>query len=249
MADFVLRLCWIYSASLPAILRKKEWTIGFCYPEPVGGIRLSLRANSGSDAFIHAEVFHHHYYDLPLDSPPETILDLGANTGLTAIYFGRKYPGARLACVEPVPDNLRVLAQNLALNAIPAEVIAGAVHINCGSVRIELDAMDYGHKVAQGQQTSSRPSIEVAAYDMPAILRHLGWQRIGLLKVDIEGHEKILFSTNCDWLQFVDAMCIECHPEFGEADLVTIAGKYGFDSPMQLPGIWLLRRGPRISRP
>ena len=247
LIDFMLCLAWIYSARLPSMVQSRQWTIGFRYHEPVGSIRLLLRANSGSDAFIHGEVFHHQYYDLPLDSPPETILDLGANSGLTAVYFGRAYPSASLACVEPAPDNLRVLAQNLALNAVKAEVIAGAVHVNSGSVRIELDAMDYGHKVTEESRASSRPSIEVVAYDIPAILRRLGWQRIGLLKVDIEGHEKILFSANCDWLKLVDAMCIECHPGFGVADLVIIAEKFGFDEPEQLPGISFLRRGSRTS--
>jgi len=246
--DFFRCLAWTYSAKLPAKLKKREWAIGFRYPAPVGSVRLLLRANSGSDAFIQGEVFHHRYYEIPLASPPETILDLGANTGMTAVYFGRAYPAARLACVEPVPDNLRVLARNLELNAIRAEVIAGAVDAADGSVRIELGSMDYGHKVADPYAHASRPSIEAVAYSIPTILRRLGWQRIGLLKVDIEGHEKILFSADCDWLDHVDAMCIECHPGFGEADLVELAGKYGFGRPEQLPGIWFLVREPRAIR-
>lgn len=248
IADFFSCLAWIYAAKLPAVLRRKEWTIGFRYPAPIGRLRLLLRANSGSDAFIHGEVFHHRYYELPLATPPETILDLGSNTGLTAIYFGRTYPAARLACVEPVPDNLRVLARNLELNTIRAEVIAGAAHVADGSVRIELGPMDYGHRVAEGMRDSAQPCIDVAAYSIAAILRRLGWQRIGLLKVDIEGHEKILFSADCGWLSRVDAICIECHPGFGEPELIAIAEKYGFGAPRQLPGIWFLRRNARALR-
>jgi len=122
--DFFRCLAWTYSAKLPAKLKKREWAIGFRYPAPVGSVRLLLRANSGSDAFIQGEVFHHRYYEIPLASPPETILDLGANTGMTAVYFGRAYPAARLACVEPVPDNLRVLARNLRSAEIPGRTYA-----------------------------------------------------------------------------------------------------------------------------
>src|SRR5262245_22207843 len=104
-------------------MRTKELTIGFRYPEPIGNIQLLLRANVGSDGFIHGEVFEHEYYRLPLLAPPKTILDLGANIGLTAVYFSRLFPMAALACVEPVPENLRVLARNLELNAIRATVI------------------------------------------------------------------------------------------------------------------------------
>ena len=240
--DFIQRLIWLYAAKLPTAVRKKEWTIGFCYPEPVGNIRLLLRANAGSDSFIHGEVFEHEYYALPLCSAPATVLDLGANTGLTAVYFGRIYPKARLACVEPVPDNLRVLARNLELNSIHAEVIAGAVDVKDGRVLMELCSMDYGHKIADQSQSLPERSVEVAALTVPTILQRLGWDRIGLLKIDIEGHERALLSADCDWLNLVDAICIECHGEFGKEQLLEIASRHGFERPELLSGIWLLRR-------
>jgi FkbM family methyltransferase len=37
--------------------------------------------------------------------PPEasTIVDLGANIGLAALYFGTRYPQAKILSVEPDP--------------------------------------------------------------------------------------------------------------------------------------------------
>ena len=240
--DFVKSLLWIYAGNLPRRARYREWEIGFRYPEPIGRLRLLLRGNIGSDAFIHGEVFSHEYYRLPLNEPPATILDLGSNTGLTAVYFGRVYPNARIACVEPVPENLRVLSRNLALNAVRATVIPAAVDVKDGQVTMRLDAMAYGHRIAGQSEPASSALIAVASLSIPTMLDRLGWERIGLLKVDIEGHEKTLFSAGCDWLNRVDAMCIECHEGFGESDLVKIATRYGFDRPRQLPGIWFLRR-------
>ena len=118
LPDFLRRLLWIYGPKLYGALREKEWTIGFNYAAPIGNIRLTVRTNGGADAFIHGEVFEHNYYRLPVKSAPETILDLGANIGLTAVYFGRLFPRAQLACVEPVPANQRVLEQNVQLNAV-----------------------------------------------------------------------------------------------------------------------------------
>ena len=66
---------------------------------------------------------------------------------------------------------------------------------------------------------------------------------IGLLKVDIEGYEEVLFAGDCPWLLAVDALCIECHGGFGEEDLCRIAQRYGFLEPRRLPGIWYLGRG------
>jgi FkbM family methyltransferase len=243
LRDFFKTLLWVYSPGLPRALRKQERIIGFRYPAPIGDVRLLLRDNKGSDGFIHGEVFGHQYYRLPLASPPRTILDLGANTGMTAVYFGRMYPGAQLACVEPVPGNLRVLEKNLELNSIQATVLAAAVDARDGHVRMELLANDYGHRVAASSGDQSCETIDVPALSVPSILRRLAWPGIGLLKVDIEGHEKALFAGDCEWLRLVDAMCIECHEGFGEADLRSLAGRFGFLDPVLLPGIWLLTRG------
>jgi FkbM family methyltransferase len=242
--DFVRTLRWIYSAKLPEGLRSREQVISFSYPLPVGRIRLLVRSNAGSDSFIHGEVFDHEYYRLPLPKPPTTILDLGANTGMTAVYFGRVYPQARLACVEPIPDNLRVLTRNLALNSIRAEVLPAAVDVKDGQVVMQLEPMDYGHKVAASGANPLNETVEVEAVSIPTILRRLGWERIGLLKVDIEGHEKVLLSTGCEWLGLVDAMCIECHDGFGERDLQRLSERFGFLPPERLAGIWLTTRKP-----
>jgi hypothetical protein len=72
----------------------------------------------------------------------------------------------------------------------------------------------------------------------------MGWDRIGLLKVDIEGHEKVLFSRDCDWLNRVDAICIEWHGERLEAEqeLTALAHQFGFTEPKLLSDIWFMDR-------
>jgi len=240
--DVFARLYLQYSEKLPVFMRCSELQIGFRYAEPVGRLQLLMRTNAGSDAFIHSEVFEHNYYQLGLRSVPATILDLGANTGMTAIYFRRSFPGVPLACVEPMPGNLRVLRRNLELNKVNAEVIAVAVDASDGFIQMEVSVKDYGHRVLGSGEISGREHIEVSAYSIPTLLSQLGWDRIGLLKIDIEGHEKVLLSRNASWLSRVDAIGIECHEGFDERDLQNLAHRFGFDAPQRLPGIWLLTR-------
>ena len=189
-------------------------------------MRLHLRANNGADAYVHSEVFENQYYLLPLRPAPATILDLGANIGLSAIYFARCYPESRIACVEPMPGNLKLLIRNLKENAVEGEVIAAAIDAKDGVVAMERGAADYGHRIAAA--AASGVSLEVASVSVLSILRRLGWDRIGLLKVDIEGHEAALFARDCDWLDRVDAMCIEWHGEGGDACLASLAKRFGF---------------------
>jgi FkbM family methyltransferase len=137
--------------------------------------------------------------------------------------------------------NLQVLARNLQLNGIHATIIAAAVHVDDGRVRMTTAAADYDHKIAADPGTPS--DLEVAAISVPAIMRELNWDRIGLLKMDIEGHEKILLTENCDWLECIDAMCVEYHHHDAEIELARLASRFGFLAPRRLPGeIWFLTR-------
>jgi FkbM family methyltransferase len=232
----------MYSSKLPSFMRKPEWQIGFRYPAPIGAVRLLLRDNAGSDVFIHSEIFEHEYYRLPLPSPPVTILDLGANIGLAAVYFSRLFPASQLACVEPVSVNLEMLSRNLELNTARATVIPAAIDVDDGQVMIELRDRDHEHRIATGVVKPPQSTLQVCSISVPTLLRNLAWERIGLLKVDIEGHERVLFSQNCEWVDRVDAMCIECHDGFDEADLHHLAMRHGFSRPRRLPGTWFMSR-------
>jgi FkbM family methyltransferase len=241
--DFVRRMAWVYSGHVPSPLTPRDWIISFRFPLPVGCVRLCLRSNNGADAFIHSEVFEHEHYRLPLERTPQTILDLGANIGLSSVYFARLFPAAQLACVEPAPDNVRMLARNLALNDVRASVIEAAVDVNDGQVLLELGDRDYAHQVVLPSMNAARPRLEVEAISVPTILRRLSWDRIGLLKVDIEGHEAVLFARDCDWLARVDAMCIEHHHHGADVELARLANAFGFLAPRLLPNrIWFLAR-------
>jgi FkbM family methyltransferase len=243
--DRIQLLLWTYSYKLPRWSnRKQNRRVSFVYPDPVGRINVIVRANDGSDAFIFSEVFDHRYYDFPLPFTPQTIMDLGANIGFTSIYFARKYPSAKIACVEPMPQNVQLLSQNLEMNNVQANIFPAAVAIGDGRICMEIAKVDYGHKVAgitYGKSLKGE-KIKVDAISVSSLLQQLNWKRIDLLKIDIEGYEGILLKENCDWLYRVDAVCIECHEGYGEADLKEVAKSFGFDPPLQLPGTSLLVR-------
>lgn len=245
-ADRLNRLLWLYSDKhfVKATTKKRHRQISFRYALPVGNFHAIVRDNQGSDVFIFSEIFDHCYYDFPLPCLPKTILDLGANAGFTAIFFARKFPHAELACVEPMFENVQTLKSNLDLNQVKASVFPAAIAIEDGRIQMAIAEQDYGHKVADisyGKALTGQ-AIEVEAVSMPTLLNKLGWERISLLKIDIEGYEGVLLKERCEWLQCVDAICIECHEGYGEADLQELAEHWGFAPPQRLPGTWLLIR-------
>jgi FkbM family methyltransferase len=176
---------------------------------------------------LHREVFEHEYYRLPLARLPATILDVGAGIGLTAVYFSRLFPDARLACVEPAPDNLCLLERNLKLNGVRASVFPAA--IDAADRRL---LMQQGAKyLASSLESGLKPGLYVATTSIPKILGRLGWDHVGLLKVDIHGAEPDLLSGPTEWISLVDTLCIKCHAGFGDVQLRELASGFGFLPP------------------
>ncbi len=249
VSDFARRMAWIYSAKLPRFARRHHWDIAFRYPAPIGEIRLRVRDNSGADAFIHSEVFEQEAYKFEQVTSPSTILDLGANAGYSTIYFSRTYPAAAVACVEPIHANVAVLSKNLEMNEVRASVFEAAVDSMDGQLSMELASLDYGHRVLPPSSSASSESIQVVSISVPSLLKTLGWERIGLLKVDIEGHERIVLTQNNEWLHRVDALCVEWHDELGERVLHELALRFGFSGPKIRCGVWILTRAPVAPNP
>ena len=72
-----------------------------------------LRAGT-SDIPTFYQCIYHAEYDLNLAKEPQVIIDLGANIGLTSVFFKTKYPNAKVIAVEPEQFNFELLKKNTA---------------------------------------------------------------------------------------------------------------------------------------
>ena len=52
------------------------------------------------------EIFLDRDYRVPADLEPRTIVDLGANTGISVRFLRALYPSAEIVAAEPDPDEL-----------------------------------------------------------------------------------------------------------------------------------------------
>lgn len=170
---------------------------------------LFLRTYEG-DIDIFFEIFWKKIYELPqLDSANiKTIVDLGANIGLSALYFLSSYPNAGIICVEPEPSNFKLLSQNLSSEITNAkvQVLEAAVMGEDGMASFKTEAVKYNSKVIPGEGEKN-----TAAISMLTLIKRFDINHIDLLKVDVEAAEKYIFSADCDWLNIVDNIIIELH--------------------------------------
>jgi FkbM family methyltransferase len=169
------------------------------------GVDLTYRLNRG-DIWTVREVWMEDVYRPPFNVAPRTIVDLGGNIGLTAVWFAHRYPDATLLAVEPVPANAALLRKNLAANGIAAKVVEAAIGpSDCQTRFLTARESTVGRVDAAGEP--------VRQVSMATVLEAVPGGKIDLLKVDIEGAEQALFESDDGWLERVGAMIVEFHPE------------------------------------
>lgn len=239
------KLWWIYDLDNKLSLKRiKQRRITFRFERPIGNLTIQVRNNKGSDAFILSEVFQHFCYWLSFDFPVKYIVDLGANAGYSTIFFSRIFPEASIACVEPMPENISILKQNLSLNAVHALVVEAAISVTDDKIEMELNEKDYGHKVhgiSYGKQFAGQ-TLTVNGISMDSLLRELAWPRIDVLKIDIEGYESILLTQGSGWLAYVGTIIMELHEGITIETIKQITDKYFFKYVEQRKGNWIISK-------
>jgi FkbM family methyltransferase len=187
---------------------------------PGSRTKVLLRLGS-SDISVFNGIFRWNEYGWDLEKKPQTVVDGGAYIGLSAIYFTMRYPGVRIIAVEASERNYELLVRNTA-DFPNIEPVHAALWPQAGSLVLTDPGTGlWGLQVKEAAGTGDdapgtvdEPADSVRAITIGDIIRDYGLDRIDLLKVDIEGAEKELFSEPGPWLSQVDAICIELHDWF-----------------------------------
>jgi FkbM family methyltransferase len=172
-----------------------------------GGIELHYRLNRGDMQSIR-EVWIDECYRLPFDLVPERLVDLGANIGLTSLWFAHHYGCKSVIAVEPSPANALVVRLNLEGNNVNAQIVEAAVGARDGTAYFQ-DGVDsnLGHLASGGGR-------EVPVVSMQTLFDRLpSGAQVDVVKMDIEGGEGPLLRENLAWLGRVKSLIAEFHPE------------------------------------
>jgi FkbM family methyltransferase len=152
-------------------------------------------------------------YDFAVDDPA-AIIDAGANIGLASIWFASKFPDALVIAVEPEQSNYDLLARNVAPfpNITP---VHAAVWCHPGTLAVD-DPNDEGPWTFQTRELADSPSSvqRVRCLTIAELISDFNLKWVDLLKIDIEGAEKEVFSSPDEWIGSVGAIAIELHDRF-----------------------------------
>lgn len=132
------------------------------------------------------------------------ILDAGANIGASAVFFALQFPRAHLVAFEPAADNFELLIANVAGLDVDARRAA------LGAREGEAALVDPGEG-AWGYRTAPGRGVPVQAAARVVAEKESGGFTPFVAKIDIEGGEGELFSTDTGWADRFPLLIVELH--------------------------------------
>lgn len=142
-----------------------------------------------------------------------SLLDIGGYIGMSSIAFLLEKRFRQAYAFEPCPRNFKLLEENIALNNLEGQLIAFNVALSDreGSIDFELSDKNNGDNRVRGAgtvgpnayQEAERSLIRVQSNSLDQFLvehREIRPDSIGLIWMDIQGHEPFFFCGAKDFL-------------------------------------------------
>lgn len=159
------------------------------------------------------EIFVNRIYAIPPPAAIPTLVDVGANIGLAALFWKQSFGDFRYLGFEPDPAIAECCRENLRAWGVQGELVEAAVGPSDGEGQFVRDGADGGHiagDASAGVVTTTVRCVRLSSR-LPA--------SIDLLKIDVEGAEADVIEDVAPCLQRVRALFVEWHSRSGRAGL------------------------------
>lgn len=182
--------------------------------------------------FQFKEIFVDNSYKFATSSKQPLIIDCGANTGTSCVFFKKTYPSAKIIAFEADPKIAKILKENITNNNIEdIIIIPKAVWIDNLGIEFATEGSDGASIYGAGEKT------KVETVRLKEILEK--YQVIDMLKIDIEGAEYEVIKDCSNSLSNVSNVFIEYHSFPNQAqklgELLEILTENGFSYYINSP--------------
>ena len=182
--------------------------------------------DSASFLSAYKDIFVEQIYSFKAKDDMPRILDLGANIGLSVLYFKKLYPKAHITAFEADPKIFGYLKKNVHGNGYSdVQLINKAAWYKNTTLEFSSEGADGGRAAFSGDDNL----IDIDAIDMNEFLKD---RQFDFLKMDIEGAEEFVLPACKDHLQSFAHVFVEYHSKVGRkqclGNLISILSEAGF---------------------
>lgn len=173
------------------------------------GARYPATVRRGTvDVGVWDEVFISGEYAAPstASAPPEYIIDAGANIGLTSIFYAIAFPEATIIAIEPAEENWDLLQSNA--RAYP-QIKPTLAALWPTTTRVNIANPTDASVSFFCSETTGDGTVQTVT--VPGLMQRHDMPHVDILKVDVEGAEKAIFSAAAPWIGKVRRFAIEFH--------------------------------------
>ncbi len=155
------------------------------------------------------------YMDFASLAAGETVLDLGAYSGLTSILFQEAVgPSGKVVAVDADPRNIACIEENFAayedLRHIAIPLVRGAVWEHDEGIAFSSEG-NMGASAAAIVGNRRGHVERVPSLTLSTLAAQQGLERVDFIKCDIEGAESVVFKDAGFFERFQPRMIIEAH--------------------------------------
>jgi FkbM family methyltransferase len=177
---------------------------------------------------------------------PKVIYDLGANVGVSSLFFASLYPQATIYGFEPLPENFEVCLLNYRSIRNSSQVFPWAIGSKSGMATFDCKNDSRG-----GRLISTHPDpnlqtiaqIQVKIVSIADLIAKEGLPPPDFLKIDVEGAEYDVLEGLNSYAYSVSSIYLETHGERLKHDCLLWLGNHNFQTCQGLDqtAIWAWR--------
>ena len=195
---------------------------------------VSVRDNGVGTTTI-AEFFSPDSAIMPTNLPaphPKVIYDLGANVGVSSLFFASLYPKATIYGFEPLPENLEVCLLNYRGIGNQSQVFPWAIGSKTGQATFDCKNDSRGGRLETAHHDPNLRTtlqIQVKIISVADLIEHEGLPAPDFLKIDVEGAELDVLEGIKDYAHLVGLIYLETHGENIRHDCILWLKRHNFE--------------------
>ena len=175
---------------------------------PEGFQKPLLLRKATNDLLVYQELFTDLCYAFNKTRELSTIIDVGAYTGLSSVFFAHLYPKATIIGLEPAVINRTVASLNTKvypnIRIIPVALWPKKEDL----FLLETHKGSQHYKVVAQENITKESLYPVAGIDMETLLSEAKIEHVDILKLSVEGLENTILKHSSNWIKKVDSLII-----------------------------------------